>query len=422
MEIFINGKRCDIHTNKISSYVIYSASELDSRCADIRISLDGDAGCVTVRPKSRGIVPSCNANEITLCAPVPSKLSVEFEGSDRLPIFLFLYEPNTPVERTDNVRYYAKGEYFENELRLSSGEVLYLEEGAVLHAHILADDVENITVCGRGIIDLDGYSEPKRRLALIRNCKNITFRDVTFSGANGWCLPFFGCEGILVDGVNIMTWLMCGDGVDIVGSHDAEVKNCFICANDDCVAIKSTDYCGPQGLGDVYNVRVHDCVMWNQIYGNGIEIGFETRCEEIYNVEFSDIDLIHVEQPGWQACGCITIHNGDRARVHDVVYRNIRIEDASSRLFDFRNLDSRYSKDAVKGSIDNILVENVSVVEGAFPPSVMLGFSDKSLVDHVRFVDLSVRGQKIRNYVDARMIIDKAPTIIFEVKDQNTSN
>ena len=138
----------------------------------------------------------------------------------------------------------------------------------------------------------------------------------------------------------------------------------------------------------------------------------------MYNIEFSDIDLIHVEQPGWQACGCITIHNGDRARVHDVVYRNIRIEDAHSRLFDFRNLNSRYSKDAERGSIDGVWVENVSVVEGAFPPSVMLGYSDQSLVNNVKFVNLSVHGEMISNYVDARMIIDKAPKIMFEVKNE----
>lgn len=417
MEIYVNGKRCDVHTNKISSYVIYSASELEENTADVRILLDCDAKGVTVRPKSRGIAPSLEKNELTLRAPVPCKLSVEFENEEMLPVFLFLYASEERIATTEGLRYYAKGEYFEEELRLNSGDTVYLEEGAVLHAHLVADDVENITVCGRGILDLAPYTHLKRRMTLFRSCKNITFKDVTISGASGWCLSFFGCESILIDSVNIMTWIMCGDGVDIVGSHGTEIKDCFICTNDDCVALKSTDYCGPQGLGNVYDVRVHGCVMWNQIYGNGIEIGFETRCDEIYDVEFSDIDLIHVEQPGWQACGCITIHNGDRARVHDVVYRNIRIEDASSRLFDFRNLDSRYSRDTVKGSVDNILVENVSVVEGIFPPSVMLGFSDKSLVDHVRFVDLSVHGEKIGNYIDARMIIDKAPTIRFEITE-----
>ena len=416
MNICINGKECEVRTNKISSYVIYSAAELSENTAEISITVDSAVKSATVRPKSAGIVCNVSGNKVTLNAPIPSKLSVECEGDEILPIFLFLYAPEEKVEHKGNLRCYAKGEYFEEEVRLESGDTIYLEEGAVLHAHIAADDAENVTICGRGIIDLDGYSQPKRRMTVIRNCKNVTFKDVTFNGANGWCCAFFGCEGILVDNVNIITWLMCGDGVDIVGSNDAEVKNSFICTNDDCVAIKSTDYCGPQGLGDVYNVNVHDCVMWNQIYGNGIEIGFETRCDEIYNVTFSNIDLIHVEQPGWQACGCITIHNGDRARVHDITYRDIRIEDGHSRLFDFRNLNSRYSKDAQRGSVDNVLVENVSIVDGEFPPSVMLGFDDQSLVNNIRFVNLCVKGEKIGNYVDARMIIDKAPRIIFEVK------
>lgn len=416
MNIYINGKECEVHTNKISSYVIYSASDVSETVAEISVTLDSDAQGVVVRPKSRQIAPACNGSKVSFSAPIPCKLSVEFDDPELLPIFLFLHEPEQKPAKTDGLIYYARGEYFEEELRLNSGDTLYLEEGAVLHAHLVADDAENITVCGRGIIDVECYSEQKRRLALIRGCKNLTFKGVTFNGASGWCLSFFGCAGISIDDVNIMTWIMCGDGVDVVGSHDAEIKNSFICTNDDCVAIKSTAYCGEVGLGNVYNVRVHDCVMWNQIYGNGIEIGFETRCDEIYDIEFSDIDLIHVEQPGWQACGCITIHNGDRARVHDIVYRNIRIEDANSRLFDFRNLNSRYSKDAQRGSVDGVLVENVSVIEGKFPPSVMLGFDDNSLVNHVHFVNLTVNGEKIGNYVDARMIIDKAPRISFETK------
>lgn len=416
MNVYIDNQLCNVCENDISRYVIYSAGDASEKTVEVKIQLDGDVDRAIVKPKSAGIELRPEGGVISFRAKLPSKLCVEFPGAKLLPIFLFLYEPETNVPQGDGVRYYAPGEYFEEEVRLNSGDVLYLAEGAVLHAHIVADDVENISICGRGVIDLAGHSQTRRRMAIIRRCKNITFKDVTFNGSYGWCCAFFGCEQIAVDSVNIMTWQMCGDGVDVVGSHDVEIKHSFLCTNDDCVALKSTDYCGPQGLGNVYNVKVHHCVMWNQIYGNGIEIGFETRCDEICNVEFSDIDIIRVEEPGWQACGCITIHNGDRARVHDIVYRNIRIEDPSSRTFDFRVLNSHYSRDTERGRIENVLVENVSIESGLFPPSAVIGFDDTSNVSNVRFVNFSVCGKPIENYVDAKMIIDKTKSIIFETK------
>ena len=260
------------------------------------------------------------------------------------------------------------------------------------------------------------HKDIRKRMSRFHSSKNITFRDVTLVGSFGWCCTFWGCENVLVDSVNIMTWRVTGDGIDIVGTHDVEIKNCFIRTNDDCIVLKSTDYCDPDGLGNVYNVRAHGCVRGNSIYGNAIEIGFETRCEEIYNVEFYDIDIIHGEDAGWQSGGAITIHNGDRARVHDIVYRDIRVEDFITRLFDFKVLDSHYSKDKERGVIEDILIENVRVVDGPFPPSILSGFEpEEHPVRRVRFVDVGANGECVRNYLECRMILDKTRSIFFEV-------
>ncbi len=318
MKIRINGRECAVHQNAISRYVIYSAATAEEREALVELEEEG-LSLPTVRPLAAGILPAASESGIALRAKIPCKLSVEFPQEGVLPVFLFLYEPEVAPEG-EGVRYFAPGEYAVEELRLSSNETLYLAEGAVLHAHLCVENAENVTVCGRGILDLEGdYSEKRRRMTRFYNSSGITVRDVTLTGSHGWCCAFWGCDNVLMDGANVMTWLVCGDGVDLIGCHDAEVRNCFFRTADDCVAIKATDYCGEAGLRDVYNVWVHHCVCWNAKPGNGIEIGFETRCDEIRNVVFSDIDLIHCEHEGWQSGGAITIHNGDRARIHDIV-------------------------------------------------------------------------------------------------------
>lgn len=416
MKIFVNDKECTVQSNEISYFVIYSATDANETDATVRIETDAAISEVKVRPLSAGVKADISGTRISLEAKVDSKLSVEFPGGEEKPVFLFLYPQESPIDITPSVRYYGPGEYTEELLVLNSGETLYLAEGAVLHAHIITQGAENVTVCGRGIIDITGAPKSKR-LARFHSGKNITVKDVTLTGAYGWSCSFWGCENVTVDSINIITWLVTGDGIDVVGSHDVTIKDCFIRASDDCIALKATSYCGEDGLADVYNVKAYGCVLWNGMPGNGIEIGFETRCDEIYNVEFSDIDIIHVEDAGWQTGGAITIHNGDRARVHNVVYRDIRIEDCP-KVFDFKVLNSRYSKDEQRGVIEDILLENVRIVDGAFPASILSGFEpEQHPVRNVRFVNCSAYGEYIHNYTECRMILDKTRRISFEVTE-----
>ncbi len=417
MKIYVNGNECTLHKNKISNYLIYSAKSLDEKDAEIKICYDGDPSEITVRPLSSGICAERSGNTVTFKAKIPCKLSVESPVKNVLPVFIFLYEKEE-VPTGENVRYFGPGEYVYDELSVYSGETLYLAEGAVIHAHLHIVGQENVTVCGRGIFDLEGegYTVSRRRMSHLYECKNLTIRDVTFTGSQGWCCVLIGCENVLIDYMNIISWFMCGDGVDVVGSHDVEVKNCFMCTHDDCVSIKATDYRGEAGLQNVYNVKIHSSVMWNRQPGNGIEIGFETRCEEIYNIEFSNIDIIHCEHEGWQSGGTITIHNGDRAKIHGIVYRDIRVEDSVDKLFDFKVMNSSYSCDETRGSIKNVLVENVSVVSGIFPPSILSGFAKPdTLTTDIRFVNISSHGKYIHNMVECRMIAERTERITFEV-------
>ena len=416
MEIYVNSRKIDVKHNNISDFVIYSSRESEKK-AEIRIILDEEVRETRVRPQSVGITPILRGKEITFDADIPCKLDLEFPGSERLPIFFFLYG-REEVPQGENVRYFAPGEYTLDEIRIASNETLYIAEGAIVHAHLYAENAENLTVCGRGVLDVEGDITTKhRRMARFHECKNLVIRDVTLQGPKGWTCALFGCENVLIDNVNIMSWYVCGDGVDVVGSHDVTVKSCFIRTEDDCVSLKATDYCGPSGLRDVYNVKVSGCVFWNAQPGNAIEIGFETRCDEMYNIEFSDIDIIHCEHEGWQSGSAISIHNGDRAKIHDIVYRDIRIEDVCDKLFDFKIMYSRYSRDEIRGSIKNILAENISITEDAFPPSVISGFqADESLVENVRFVNLSVHGQMIKNLTECRMVCERAKNVSFEIK------
>ena len=71
---------------------------------------------------------------------------------------------------------------------------------------------------------------------------------------------------------------------------------------------------------DVFrNVLVRNCVIWND-WGKCLEIGAETRAEEICDVVFENCDIIHLTGP---ALDCMNV---DYADAHDITWRDIRIE------------------------------------------------------------------------------------------------
>jgi hypothetical protein len=130
--------------------------------------------------------------------------------------------------------------------------------------------------------------------------------------------------------------------------------------NDDCIAVKAVGYFDERGKKNVKNIHASDCVFWKLACGNAVEIGYETSCDEISGIIFEDIDVIHSQYEGWQSGGVFTIHNGDRAHVKNVIYRDIRVEDAHEKLIDFKIFSSKYSTDKERGKVSDILLEYMS--------------------------------------------------------------
>ena len=182
MKIYVNGRECVVHSNEASNFIIYSAADENETRVSVNVHMDVAPAQVKVRPLSAGVEAAVEGETVSLEAAIGAKLSVEFPNSDIKPVFLFLYPKETPIEITPNVRYYGPGEYTEELITLRSGETLYLAEGAILHAQIITRDSENVTICGRGILDITGYPKGKR-LARFHTGKGLTVKDVTFVGA-----------------------------------------------------------------------------------------------------------------------------------------------------------------------------------------------------------------------------------------------
>ena len=211
--------------------------------------------------------------------------------------------------------------------------------------------------------------------------------------------------------------MVTGDGIDIVGCENVTIENCFIRACDDCICIKACPLPSPAACCNVKNVHVHGCTLWNAEPGNALEIGYELRCNEVSDIVFSDCDIIHCEYEGNQSGGVLTIHNADRANVHNILYENIRIEDAQEKFVDIKILDSKYSLDRVRGDVQDVTFRNITVAGSIFPVSIIRGFemhNEMHRPRHIRFENVVVHGALMHSANEMRMVVELAHELEFE--------
>ena len=426
-----------------------------ARPAEVVIRADFDVRWVDVRPKSAGVVPVIGADHSTVRLQVksPIPLTVEFNGDWRRVLHLLINLPEKDPLKAGmpNVRYFGPGEHEPGLIELKDGETLYLAPGSIVKGVVRAVGTKNITIRGRGILDASnlpsrgqssGGAAPRqspniyggqRNMILLENTQGAKIEGITLLNSQSWTVHLRNAEGTHIDGIRILTTPACStDGIDIVSSSNVLVENVFIRANDDCVVVKNMMDKG------VRNVTVRNAVFWNMPCGNGIEIGFELRTTPVREIRFQDIDIIRVERGA-----AISIHNGDSALVEDVVFDNIRVEDARHKLIDFAVLYGRYGAvdrpdrsrpsdpggawDGVirldpeeramraknRGRVRNVRVTNLHVVDGALPYSIIAGYDKEHPVENVVIENLRYLGRPLRTAAEGKFSVDHAPGFVI---------
>ena len=214
--------------------------------------------------------------------------------------------------------------------------------------------------------------------------------------------------------LTLMSRIVTGDGIDITSSQDVEVKNCFIRSTDDSICIKSQGmFRDPSTVRDVTKVRVHNNVIWNAEPGNAIELGYALQ-SEIHDLVFEDCDIIHCQYEGNMGGAAISIHQADGGHVHDIHYKNIRVEQAEQKLFDIKVLLCKYTQQLAKGEINDIYFDNIQVLNGDIPVSMIRGYqtpTEEVRVHDVHFDNITFMGNKCETWQDLRLVTELANDI-----------
>ena len=437
----VDGQPVMVIDNPIPSS--YAAFELQQGPVAIEIECQQDVKWVDVRPLTAGIKPQIKDGKISFLIPSPGNFSIEINGKLSHPLFIFADPKEVkPAKNDPNVIYFEAGKIHKaGVIRPKSNQHVFIEGGAVVLGAIAATGVENVKVSGHGILDgsFNNTSAPKQTTNMLSleggyvlergyqrfvefiDSKNLTIEGLILNNSTTWQVVPINCENVTITGLKLVSDNASDDGIDVVRSRKVKITDCFIRVKDDCIAVKAhLNY--PESV-IVDDVLVEKCVFWNAAWGNGIEIGFELLCSEVKNIIFRDIDVIHVESGA-----VFSIHNSDKAMVKNVLFDNIRVEDAAQKLVDLAIFRSRYCTDGsrddeyitknylhgawdgvlkvppadkeyhaqFRGRIENIRFNNI-YIEGRLPYSLMVGYDENHMVKDVIFSNIYLYGQKINS-------------------------
>lgn len=405
----IDGKEVEVFQNEFFHFAI-PVYEKKGREREVEVTIPDNVKSVRLRPTSAGISFERDGSVLKFRVPAGLRVIVEIDGDLLCPLYVLQSER---VEKPEKVSYeFQKGKvYHIGTLELKTGDVVYIEEGAVVSGMIRSRMADHIRIIGNGILYGGNWHEwnkngAEQMLVTVLG-KDIEVRGITLLDGGSWHLVPTACEDVRIEDINILGKVITGDGIDIVGSRNVTVRNSFVRANDDCISIKAEEFQDPSGCADVRHILVEDCLFWNAEFGNALEIGYETRCDEISDVVFRNCEIVHCEYEGNQSGGVLTIHNADRAFVHDIHYENIRIEDAQEKFIDIKTLDSKYSRDRVRGMVSDIYFKNIEITEGVFPVSIVRGFEMKQELCRPHdfyFENIVIHGKKITGVNELRMV------------------
>jgi hypothetical protein len=205
---------------------------------------------------------------------------------------------------------------------------------------IYAEDMENISITGHGMIDGNGasfkvenmdnddgirskddffYYKSRPYLIRIINCRNILVRDITIKNSPMWVQHYLLCEDVNIDGIKVNSRVNDNnDGIDIDGCQRVRISNCDIVSGDDAIVLKSTL--------DVpcRDIAISNCILSSHC--NAFKLGTETN-GGFQNVVFSNCTIYDTGLAG------ITLQIVDGGTMERVSVSNVTMTNVATAVF-----------------------------------------------------------------------------------------
>jgi hypothetical protein len=400
----LRWKAMDDKANSAKYYeeAAFASFDLSGR-AHIEVTAPEPVRSVRVLPSSARIKPTVRGRSVAFDLAEPRHLTIEVNDDwvKSLHIFVNPPERNAPKPGDPNVIYFGPGIHEVSRMVVESGKTVYLAGGAIVRAVIKPDEPfsissysglktyaptfelrgSSIRFRGRGILDGTGLTTHARNLIYV-NGSDIEIEGVILRDSPTWNIPIRQSDRVRVRNVKILGYRANSDGIDICNSRDVTVEGCFLRTLDDLIVVK-TD----AGAGKAARIAARRCVLWNEV-AHALSVGAELR-EDVDDVLFEDCDVIHDKGREWT----LRIYHCDSARITNVRFRNLRIEE-TRRLISLWINKAFWTHDEERGHING--VEFSRIAAAGSPATIeLLGFDAQHAVENVLFSDVQVNGRPI---------------------------
>ena len=245
-------------------------------------------------------------------------------------------------------------------------------------AFLYAGGAENVSIVGKGAIDLQGRAFPPQpkpgtfkitpaamewgqspfAVRLVK-CRNLTVRDITIRNCPMTALRIVGGERVLVDGVVIENRVRIGcDGIEIVSSSYVYVSHCRVDSWDDGICLKSSspDPCR--------NIAITNCTISSLC--NAIKMGTESS-GGFENIAISNCVIDGGEMDGWRSLNGLALEIVDGGTMNGIGISNIVMRGVRTALFiRLANRARLFSPDTPKpgvGVLKNVSISHVQDLE-----------------------------------------------------------
>ena len=210
----------------------------------LKIECDKALQSVVIRPKRLGLRAIISGNTVEIPLDKPCNFSIEPNGDIIGGLMVFANgENDIKVSDYENVIKFEKGRKFVDVLKITEDNtLLYLDDGAYLDGKVIIENCENVAICG-GIISMEKYFRrcSRNNCVQIKNCKNVKVQDLTVLDSCNWSMQLMGCDNVSIDNYHVIGYRGNSDGLDVCGSRNVHVTNCFTRVWDDSLVVKAFD-------------------------------------------------------------------------------------------------------------------------------------------------------------------------------------
>jgi hypothetical protein len=275
---------------------------------------------VDIQPWRLGIRPVRSEQTIRFHLSSPTKLSISRPGdflNHASMLFLFVGTPPPPPPAGPNVHIVPAGIHRES-INPKSGETYYLAPGSFIFGSLNLFNVGGIRILGRGTIVYEGSQDPNTDEGWMQkpdwhcigsvNARNVQIDGLTcIVRARTWSIQMKDSNDFTFDDLRVIGGNPGNanqDGMDWLGGGNTIVRDAFIRASDDDLALQGNwdGYTDEEILRpghDIQDILVEHSELSTSI-SNVVRSGWPRKTFNSRNFTLRDSDVLHA---GIGACG-----------------------------------------------------------------------------------------------------------------------